>query len=384
MTTNRTTHSRLLAALVAGGLLFAACGDDDGAGVREIGGEDGSGSGSASGSGSGSGVASGSDSAGSVEADGGYDYASDVSIHRQVVNDVCEINTLLDEDTIDFDAVEAVYVDGGNSVNSDGSVRTLAGFATAEGRLHGFDEYYDSATALDDYVTDAIEGAGAFDDEDDAVRRQAVQKGVQNQIMIAWTVHELRSALEKADAGEFDADEGAPHNWDEAWAFYHGAESACAPYATADKRAENFGTMADDGETALVNEAILAAMIEGRDALLAEDAAGAQAAADEVLRNVVITYAQAAIRYATVIEDDLAADDAESARVHQAEGHAFFRVIEPIVADAGADVDAIEEILVLDAEPGANGNGDDVRQALQPALDEFGITDADIGELQER
>lgn len=379
MTTSRTTRSRLLAALVAGGLLVAACGDDDGAGVREIGAEDGSGSGS----GSASGVASGSSSAGSDEADGGYDYASDVSAHRQVVDDVCEINSLLDEDTIDFDAVETVYVDGGSSVNSDGSVRTLAGFATAEERLHGFDEYYDSATPLDDFVTDAIEGADAFEGEDDAVRRQGVQKGVQNQVMIAWTVHELRAALEKAEGGEFDADEGAPHNWDEAWAFYHGAEPSCAPYATADKRADNFGTMADDGETSMANEAILAAMIEGRDALLAKDAAGAEAAVDEVLRTVVITYAQAAIRYATIIEDDLAADDAEGARVHQAEGYAFFRVIEPIVADAGADVDAIESILGLDAEPGANGNGEDVREALQPALDEFGITDADIGELQE-
>lgn len=383
MTTNRTTRSRWLAAFVALGLVFAACGDDDGAGVREIGNEGGSGSASGSGSGSGSasGVASGS--TGSVEADGGYDYASDVSAHRQVVVDICEINTLLDEDTIDFDAIDARYVDGGSSVNSDGSARTLAGFATAEERLHGFDEYYDSATPLDDFVTDAIGGAGDFEGEADAVRRQGVQKGTQNQIMIAWTIHELRAALGKAAAGEFDAAEGAPHNWDEAWAFYHGAEPACAPYASADKRGADFGTTADDGETSLANEAILAAMNDGRDALLAEDAEGAQSAADEVLRNVVITYAQAAIKYATVIADDLAADDAEGARVHQAEGYAFFRVIEPIIAEAGADVDAIGAVLGLAAEPGANGNGEDVRTALQPALDELGITDTDIGELQE-
>ena len=36
------------------------------------------------------------------------------------------------------------------------------------------------------------------------------------------------------------------------------------PFATADKRAKDFGTLGSDGETALANEGLLAAMIDSR------------------------------------------------------------------------------------------------------------------------
>ena len=304
-----------------------------------------------------------------------------MSAHRLVVVDVCEVNELLDAEPIDFSAVGAVYRDGGNSVNADGSVRTLAGFATADDRgAHGLAEYYGTPTPLDDYVTAALDGSGVFEGTSDAVRRQGTQKGIQNQVMVAWAVHELNSALAKAAEGDFDAAEGAPHNWDEAWAFYHGAEPGCAPYNTANSRADNFGTTAADGTTARANEAILAAMIEGRDALLAGDAQGAEDAATEVLRNLVVTYSQAAIRYATLVEEDLSAGDTDSAAEHRTEGQAFFRVIEATVAGSGADVDAVNAVFDLSA-PAENGDGDTVRASLQPAWDALGISDDDIGQL---
>ena len=79
----------------------------------------------------------------------------------------------------------------------------------------------------------AIQGTGAFTGESDLVRRQGIQKGIQNQIMVAWTLHEVIAALGKADDGNFDPASGAPHNWDEGWAFYHGADPSCAPSAGA-------------------------------------------------------------------------------------------------------------------------------------------------------
>lgn len=372
--------------LAAFGLLAAACGSDDGAAVRELGaetdGESGeSASASASGSASASAPASDTDAATeSTTGDGGYEYASNVDAHRLVVADICGIGDLLDAG--DFEAVEAIYRDGVNSVNSDGTVRSIGGFAARDDRSHGLDAYYGSPAPLDEFVTAALTGTGIFDGQSDAVRAQGVEKGMQNQTMVAWVVHELNSAMAKADEGNFDVAEGAVHNWDEGWAFFHGAEVGCSPYATGDKRAANFGTVGADGETALANEAILAAMIAGRDALLAEDGAGAKAAADEVVKNVAITYSQAAVRYASLIEVDVAEDDADSAEIHQAEGLAFWRVIEAYVAPVGADVDAINAIFDLANEPGANGFGDEVRTALQPAWDALGITADDIGELQ--
>lgn len=313
--------------------------------------------------------------------DGGYEYATDVSAHRLVVEDVCDIKELLDVDPIAYDDIEAVYTEGGNSVNSDGSVRTLVGFATAEGRLHGLYDYYGTATPLDDFVSSAIAGEGQFAGTSDGVRSQAIEKGTQNQIMIAWVEHELNAALDKAASGDFDPAGGAVHNWDEAWAFYHGAAPGCAPYATADSRAGNFGTEGADGETARANEQILAGMVDGRDALVAEDADGAAAAADTIRRAIFITYSQAAIRYATLTQQDVAAGDTETAATHRAEGLAFWRVIEATAADAGADVGAVSAIFDLSREPGPNGGGNEVRAALAPAWDTLSISPDDIGEL---
>lgn len=313
-------------------------------------------------------------------ADAGYAYASNVDSHRLVVNDICEVKDLLDADSIDYDAINTLYTDGKNSVKSEG-YRTIGGFASSDDRKHGLADFYAVPAPLNDFVSSAIAGTGVFEGASDDVRSQGIEKGIQNQIMIAWVVHELNTANGKAAEGNFDIAKGAVHNWDEAWAFYAGAEPGCGPFGTADKRGENFGTTADDGSSQ-ANAAILAAMISGRDALLASDPAGAEAATAEVIKNVVITYSQAIIRYGTLIEADVAESDADAAAKHAAEGLAFWRVIEAYVTPAGADGDTINAIFDLAGTPGANGGNEAIRAALQPAWDALGITAEDIGTLQ--
>ena len=153
-------------------------------------------------------------------------------------------------------------------MKSSGSVRTIKGFASSERSEDIWDDYvayYGDANWLDTFVSSAIDGTGHFAGEADGVRKQGIQKGIQNQVMIAWTIHELVAALAKANDGNFDAETGAPHNWDEAWAFYAGVEPGSGPFGTADKRGGNFGT------GSAVNDAILKAMDEGREALLNRD-----------------------------------------------------------------------------------------------------------------
>ncbi len=344
----------------------------------------GTGTGSASATGTGTGSASASAPADGSSAaspgDGGYEYASNVDSHRLLVADICGIGDLLDAG--DFAAVEDIYRNGENSVKSDGSIRTIGGFAAGEGKQHGLDAYYGTPAPLDDFVTAALQGTGMFEGQSDGVRSQGAEKGIQNQVMVAYAVHELYAALAKAADGNFDVASGAVHNWDEGWAFFHGAEPGCSPYATGNKRAANFGTTGADGETARANEAILAAMIAGRDALLASDAAGAEAATEEVVRGLAITYSQAAIRYASLIEGDLADGNDAKAKEHQAEGLAFWRVVEAYMVPAGADAGTMDAIFNLNNPPGANGFGVEVRAALQPAWDALGIAASDIGSLQ--
>ena len=278
------------------------------------------------------------DSSSSVDlddADGGYEYASNVDNHRMLMGDVCDIKDL--SGAYDWDGVKDIYENGEYAEKADGSYRTLDGFAAASGKNHAYDTYYGADGSWDLFVSAAIEGTGVFADESDIVRDQVVEKGIQNGIMTAYAIHELNAANIKAEAGNWGPDD-AQHAWDEGWAFYHGPDDSgadfdgCGPYATADKRAGNFGTDNADG-TAAANVATLAAMNAGLTAMQNEDMQGLVDARDEVLKNIVIVYSQASVRYASKMTDDLATGDADDYDKHQAEGHAFFRVIEAYVAD---------------------------------------------------
>jgi hypothetical protein len=264
------------------------------------------------------------------DADGGYTYASNVDNHRMLMGDVCDIKDL--SGAYDWDGVKDIYEDGKHAEKSDGSYRTLMGFADASGKNHAYDAYYDADGSWNDFVSAAIDGTGPFEGESDTVRDQAVEKGIQNGVMTAYAIHELNAAIIKAEAGNWGADD-AQHAWDEGWAFYHGPDDSnhdydgCGPYATASKRGGNFGT----GDA--TNIATLAAMNAGLTALQNEDMQGVVDARDEVLKNIVIVYSQASVRYASKMTDDLAAGDTADYDKHQAEGHAFYRVIEAYVAE---------------------------------------------------
>ena len=264
------------------------------------------------------------------DADGGYTYASNVDNHRMLMGDVCDIKDL--SGAYDWDGVKDIYEDGKYAEKSDGSYRTLMGFADASGKNHAYDAYYGADGSWNDFVSAAIDGTGPFEGESDTVRDQAVEKGIQNGVMTAYAIHELNAAIIKAEAGNWGADD-AQHAWDEGWAFYHGPDDSnhdydgCGPYATAAKRGGNFGT----GDA--TNIATLAAMNAGLTALQNEDMQGVVDARDEVLKNIVIVYSQASVRYASKMTDDLAAGDTADYDKHQAEGHAFYRVIEAYVAE---------------------------------------------------
>ena len=259
--------------------------------------------------------------------DGGYTYVTNVDVYRLMSEDVCDIKELAEDH--DWDAIKDIYQNGKNVEKSDGAMKTLEQHASASGKKHGLSEYYGIDAPLDDYLMAALDGTGMFAGASDSVREQAVEKGAQNQYLIAYAVHEWNAAIEKAEAGNFGADD-AQHAWDEGWGLYHGTDESvsCSAYATGDKRAGNFGTANSDG-TAQANAAILEAMNEGLAALQAEDLAGATTARDKIVKNLVIIYSQATIRYAHKMNTDETVEDAQT---HQAEGYSFWRVIESTVA----------------------------------------------------
>ena len=74
--------------------------------------------------------------------DAGYTYASDVDNHRSLMLDLCDIKAAASSDGgYDFTGAKEIYMNGKNAEKSDGSFRTLAGFASP-GKNHDYDSYY--------------------------------------------------------------------------------------------------------------------------------------------------------------------------------------------------------------------------------------------------
>jgi len=258
-------------------------------------------------------------------ADGGYTYASNVDNHRSLMKDLCDIKTAAS--SYDWATAKDIYQNGKNAEKSDGSFRTLASFAAAEGKNHNYDTFYGEAGSINTHIMAALDGTGDFAGTSDTVRYQGVAKLTANMGMIAYTIHELNTAVGKADAGNVDDDTGAPHNWDEGWAFFHGPDEdlSCAPANTFKKRSADFGTETNGVSNTL--NAVETAMVDGLAALQAEDQAGYTAATNTVVKNVIITYTQATMKYTYKM------DDADNGPKYQAEGYAFWKVIEAYVAD---------------------------------------------------
>jgi len=336
--------------------------------------------------------------------DGGYTYASNVDNHRSLMKDLCDMKSAASSDGgYDFATAKDIYMNGKNAEKSDGSYRTLAGFASADGKNHGYDAYYNASGSVDAHIMAAMDGTGDFEGVSDTVRYQGIAKLTVNMGMVAYTIHELNSAIAKADAGNVDNDSGAPHNWDEGWAFFHGPDEdyGCSPAKVMEKRAADFGTQTDGVSNAFI--ASQTAMVNGLAALQAEDSAGYTAAADTVVKNLVITYSQAVLKYTSKMDSN------DSAAKYQVEGYAFWKAIEAYSAahtnacihtdesvryvgdsDASAcdaanetfdghyGADKINEILNLQ-DASQLGASYDVTAHLEHVWAHYGITSDDIG-----
>ena len=259
--------------------------------------------------------------------DAGYTYASDVDNHRSLMNDLCEIKAAASSDGgYDFTGAKEIYMNGKNAEKSDGSFRTLAGFASATGKNHDYDSYYGMNGSVDAHIMAALDGTGDFEGTSDTVRYQGTAKLTVNLGMVAYTLHELNAAILKAEAGNWGTDD-AQHAWDEGWAFFHGPDEhyGCSPAKVMEKRAADFGT-ADANGVAATFAATEAAMNAGLTALQNEDMQGVVDARDEVLKNLVIVYSQAVLKYTFKMDSNTTAEK------YQAEGYAFWKAIEAYAA----------------------------------------------------
>jgi hypothetical protein len=158
------------------------------------------------------------------------------------------------------------------------------------------------------------------DGRTDSVRSQQVDKGMVV-ILAEKVVGELKAASEKVTKGEPDPAKGAPHNVDEASAFF--VAEGEGPAATADKR--------EKGELAgKVRAPIVAALTAAQEAAVAGDAAALTTATGKAQSALDYLFYLAVHRYL----------GHEGDAVQQAEGGAFYLGIAPRVRTASPAADA--------------------------------------------
>ena len=283
------------------GLAGAACGDgEDRPGQVTAEETGGSGSGSASGSVSSSGAVGDASKGGD-----GYTPVSDVNAHAALGDDVVAVKDKLaaakQNAPVDWAAVRTVWEKGGGSKRSDGANRTLQ-------------------TVVDAPDVVAVVEAALAGGPSDQVRAQQVEKGI-TVLLARKVIDELEAASEKVTAKKTAPADGAPHNVDEAWAFF--TAKGNGPAATADKRAADFKR---EGK---VREPVVAALVE------AQKAAGA---GDGQALGLATAKVRAGLDYVFYLATHKYLGGAEA--VARAEGAAFYLGIAPRVKAADAEADA--------------------------------------------
>ena len=223
---------------------------------------------------------------------------------------VSDVKDILDVTSPNFAAIKEKYRSNG-----------LRGIADAdrsgEDAYDLFYAYYASKTWISDFLYRATDTTRTSNSE--LARLEAVEKTMWDATMVNAIASDLFRGITDQNA------------WDAAAAKYFGTASTRSTtiYGRANKRAGNFGTLGSDGVTAKANEAISAAFKAGK----------SQVNHDIILKSIKTIYAQCAIRYGLMLDQDVASG--ADYREHQAEGWAFWRVLAPWVSEvdsSGAQV----------------------------------------------
>eukprot|EP00633_Aureoumbra_lagunensis_P003498 CAMPEP_0197301794 /NCGR_PEP_ID=MMETSP0890-20130614/50624_1 /TAXON_ID=44058 ORGANISM="Aureoumbra lagunensis, Strain CCMP1510" /NCGR_SAMPLE_ID=MMETSP0890 /ASSEMBLY_ACC=CAM_ASM_000533 /LENGTH=1198 /DNA_ID=CAMNT_0042781187 /DNA_START=143 /DNA_END=3739 /DNA_ORIENTATION=- len=349
-----------------------------------------------------------------------YAPVSDVTDHAMIDLDVADMSNALN--AVEWDSAWNAYDLGGNSEKGD-AFRTLRGFSkdlSGEPTYDEFIAYHDGdALYADKYVRAALwdrlsDDSTAKTSGDrpelwsdltltDVMAQQLALKGVQYQHTWIYSTHELYSSLSKCEAGNVDDNSGAPHAWDEGWAFYAGSlagvdgkTSGQLSYALADKRCGNFGTCvdddplpawrtSDDGANSNVNAKLLRLYRAGqqavRDLSRCDEARGY---VDLIISQMSVSLIQGAIRYAWRSDPNGGGETVSSDGKTLAEFNAFAQAILPRIAScdaAAAAVIATNAAIPSDLNNAVPGGFAAVKTAFESAYSCLAITCSDVGGL---
>jgi len=268
-----------------------------------------------------------------------YTFTNDVGASLQFSEAIAEIKALLTSGAAPAD-IEAKYKSLGLKGLAD-LPREGATYATfTGGNGHG------SLTWIDDIMTKALASPNTWAPKFSA-RAEIIEKTLMDALAVQLILDDLEHAI---DTDHSHTDDEKKLFIDHAAAKFLGTASkrtSSTVFARGNKRGQNYGTMADDGINAKANVAILTALKACK-----TSPSGCAAQVEIIKRQIKVIYAQATLRYAKLVGDDIA--DASSYEEHQAEGMAFFNVIFPWVKASSvnaADVEVIGNFFDVEAAP---------------------------------
>ena len=163
-------------------------------------------------------------------------------------------------------------------------------------------------------ITDATSAVSSYSTA--GAKNEAIEKTLQDSLAMQSIISDLEHAYH-TEHSHTPAQKDA--YWDSAAAKYFGTAAARSYtiYARANKRGDNYGQMSGSPAYSATNTAILTAF----------NAGPSETNAKTIIRNLKVIYTQAALRYAYLVDEDLA--EGTDWNEHQAEGFAFYNNIAP-------------------------------------------------------
>eukprot|EP00600_Ochromonadales_sp_CCMP1393_P006122 CAMPEP_0174954898 /NCGR_PEP_ID=MMETSP0004_2-20121128/683_1 /TAXON_ID=420556 /ORGANISM="Ochromonas sp., Strain CCMP1393" /LENGTH=404 /DNA_ID=CAMNT_0016202769 /DNA_START=87 /DNA_END=1300 /DNA_ORIENTATION=+ len=353
----------------------------------------------------------------------GYTPLNDVTEHAKIDLDMESTSDAAKSGN--FSGAYRWYSQGGNSVKSDGSKRTIQGFSTSFTKLQGekwydiFAAYWNDDTYADTFTSSACLGTGDFAEStnptiSDTARAEGCVKGAQYQNVWYYVIHEMEAAIVDCNSGVVGK------HWDgkgcllkqhhnekvntshrtnfmfssdqtEAVAFYtgsipgaSGSPTGYLPFALAEKRCANFDTCdanSDDASavyTALVNEKVFELFENGRDYQLhtsSANCASLESTKEALVQQFTIPLIQGALRY-------LYFADLQETEKTRAELWAFSAAVLPILDYYGASVATTlrNNALITNTDVVPDGYAE-VKYQIETLYPDLGITCADVGGL---
>jgi len=276
-------------------------------------------------------------------------------------------------DSNDWKAIKELYV------GSDVQALAQAEY-DGEPRYDAYKALYGKSW-MDVTIVASLDGTGTFTVP--SARGEIFEKTALDAVGVNEMYHHLHKAVAEMDTTSVDA----------AWGLYTG--SAGAPllgtlYDRAQKRGANYlrnstgeAFMLDDKGVALTNIAMFEQLTKLKVAIQDDKEDDAKAARAQVEKQLYVIYYQCVLRYAYLLDADNLAQPQLPYEEHQAEGWAFWKVIEPIIVAAddkgAAQIEALFK--VTGKRPAGVTNYCMVRRVLddnRPA----DTTEADFGFLE--